>query len=155
MIPEVPWWGGYGREGDAVLSQGCSSMTHHVITLYIFWREEMLLRVSSAPASLLSTEPPWGKHTYKLLFEVFQLNVIILMAFATLGLRSASSISLICILFSAQLGTGKQKRPALRSRCISRCDLLTLGCASCSYDGHCRPQESWLQYLCFTPGEQQ
>lgn len=139
MIPAVPWRGGYGREGDAVLSEGCSSMTHHVTTLYIFWREEMLLCAPSAPASLLSSEPPQGKHTYKFLFEVFRIISMVLMVFVTLGLRSANATSLICILFSAQLGTGKQERLALRSRCISRRDLLILGCASCSCDSYCCP----------------
>lgn len=63
--------GGYGREGDAGLSEGCSSTTQHVTTLFIFWREEMLLRVSSAPASLPSSGPPQDKLTYKFLFEIF------------------------------------------------------------------------------------
>lgn len=96
----------------------------------------MLLHVSSAPASLLSGEPHQEKHTYKLLFEVFQLTVMVLMVFVTFRLRSANTTPLIYILFSAQLGTGKQKRLALGSRCISRHDLLILGCASCSCDSH-------------------
>lgn len=137
--PSCPWWGGYGREGDAGLSGGCSSTSHHAITLYIFWREEMLLHVFSALVSLLSSEQLWGKHTYKFLFEVFQFNVMVLMAFVTFGLRSANTASLIGISFSAQLGTGKQKRLSLRSGCISRRDLLILGCASCSCDSHWCP----------------
>jgi len=77
MCPAVPWQGRYGREGDAVLSEGCRSMMQHATTLYVFWRETMLLRVTSAPASLPSREPPQGKHTYKLLPEVFQFTVIV------------------------------------------------------------------------------
>lgn len=65
--------------------------------------------------------------------------LMVLMAFVTFGLRSANTTSLICVLFSAQLGTGKQKRLALRSRCISRHNLPILGCASRSCDSHCCP----------------
>ena len=99
----------------------------------------MLLHASSAPASLLPSEPPQGTQTYKFLFEVFQFTVMVLTMFVTFGLRSVNTTSLICILFSAQLGTGKQKSPALRYCCISRRDLLIPGCASCSCDSHCCP----------------
>lgn len=163
--PSCLWWGGYGREGDAGLSGGCSSTSHHAITLYIFWREEMLLHVSSALVSLLSSEQLWGIRTYKLLSEVFQFNVMVLMAFVTFGLRSANTASLIGISFSAQLGTGKQKKKTVFEIPLyfqtwpsdTQLSILQLWQSLMSLpaaQSPC-PQESWLQYLCFTPGDQQ
>lgn len=78
-----------------------------------------------------------GKHIYTFLFKTFRFMVVVLMAFIAFVLRSANTTPLICILFSAQLSTVKQKQLTLRFHCVSRCDLSILCCASCSCDSHC------------------
>lgn len=72
--------------------------------------------------------PPVGHRRTNSPINSYLRFLMVLMAFVTFGLRSTNTTSLICVLFSAQLGTGKQKRLALRSHCISRHNLPTWLC---------------------------